>query len=37
MLGVRVIPDSESRYWIKYGLNVAGEGLMRSLEEDESV
>lgn len=34
VLGVRILPDEHTKYWVKYGLKVAGRGVEESLNDE---
>lgn len=33
-LAIKVVPDEECKYWIKYGMFIAGTGIEESLENE---
>lgn len=33
LIAIKVMPDKHTRYWIKYGLRVAGAGIEKDLNE----
>lgn len=33
-LGIRTCPDKECRFWLRYGMAVAGDGIEKSISEE---